>query len=105
MPQISGILDAVNRQLILVLKTNDLMRGIEYTLKTQQSMTNYLTTTKCCVRMVYNEELTHTKSTIQKYKLLLSEKWQIFKINCYYIYRGLKTFTLYSVIKDMYIYG
>lgn len=35
LPVISEILDRVNRQMLLILKTNDLLRGIEYTLKTQ----------------------------------------------------------------------
>jgi hypothetical protein len=35
LPQISDILENINRQMLLILKTNDLMRGVEFTLKAQ----------------------------------------------------------------------
>nr|CAD7409427.1 unnamed protein product [Timema poppensis] len=35
LPQISDVLAKVNRQMLLILKTNDLMRGVEATLKAQ----------------------------------------------------------------------
>ena len=34
LPQITGVLQDVDRQMLLVFRTNDLMRGIEHTLKT-----------------------------------------------------------------------
>lgn len=35
LPQISDVLENINRQMLLILKTNDLMRGVEFTLKAQ----------------------------------------------------------------------
>lgn len=34
LPQITGVLQDVDRQMLLIFRTNDLMRGIEHTLKT-----------------------------------------------------------------------
>lgn len=38
LPVINEILARVNRQMLLILKTNDLLRGIESTLKTQSRL-------------------------------------------------------------------
>ncbi|KAL1455354.1 hypothetical protein WDU94_009454 [Cyamophila willieti] len=41
-PEISDILSRVNRQVLLILKTNDLLRGIEHTLKTHARMVSLI---------------------------------------------------------------
>jgi aarF domain-containing kinase len=37
LPQISEILDRVPRPMIMIFKTNDLLRGVEHALKTQKT--------------------------------------------------------------------
>lgn len=93
-PEISDILSRVNRQVLLILKTNDLLRGIEHTLKTHARMVSLLVMSRCCIRSVYHEEYSHTKSHYRKCVLLISEKWQLFKLSLYYFYLGVSNFSL-----------
>ncbi len=47
--EITQLLDTVPRQLVLILKTNDLLRGIEHTLATPAHLRSYLTMSHSCV--------------------------------------------------------
>lgn len=50
LPQISELLNRVPRQMLLLLKTNDLLRGIETTLQTRASSSSFINMSRCCVR-------------------------------------------------------
>lgn len=50
LPQISELLNRVPRQMLLLLKTNDLLRGIETTLETRASSSSFINMSRCCVR-------------------------------------------------------
>lgn len=50
LPQISELLNKVPRQMLLLLKTNDLLRGIETVLQTRASASSFLNMSRCCVR-------------------------------------------------------
>ncbi|XP_063804280.1 aarF domain-containing protein kinase 1 isoform X2 [Pseudophryne corroboree] len=50
LPQISQLLASVPRQMLLLLKTNDLLRGIETSLCTKASASSFLCMSRCCVR-------------------------------------------------------
>lgn len=50
LPQISDLLNRVPRQMLLLLKTNDLLRGIETTLQTRASSSSFLNMSRCCIR-------------------------------------------------------
>ncbi|XP_075700605.1 aarF domain-containing protein kinase 1 isoform X2 [Rhinoderma darwinii] len=52
LPQISRLLASVPRQMLLLLKTNDLLRGIETALHTNASASSFLSMSRCCVRAV-----------------------------------------------------
>lgn len=90
-PQISGILEKVNRQLLLILKTNDLMRGIEYCLRTSYRMNAFKVMSECCIRSVYGEMILAAKTTPQKYKILFIKYWILFKLSVYYNFRSFKS--------------
>jgi len=47
--EITQLLDTVPRELVLILKTNDLLRGIEHTLDTPAHLRSYLTMSRSCV--------------------------------------------------------
>lgn len=57
LPQITQLLDSVPRQLVLILKTNDLLRGIEHTLGAAAHYTSYLTMSKSCLRALGKHEV------------------------------------------------
>ncbi|XP_075471516.1 LOW QUALITY PROTEIN: aarF domain-containing protein kinase 1 [Ascaphus truei] len=50
LPQISQLLASVPRQMLLLLKTNDLLRGIETSLRTRASASSFISMSRCCVR-------------------------------------------------------
>lgn len=56
MHYVTQCLEHVDRQALLVLKTNDLIRSIEYALKTQEHMVGFLVMTKCCNESIYRLE-------------------------------------------------
>ncbi|RZB39466.1 putative aarF domain-containing protein kinase 1 [Asbolus verrucosus] len=97
LPQISGILDKVNRQMLLILKTNDLMRGIEHTLKTSARMGAFCVMSQCCVKSVYNQKIFDENSKIGKFKMTLAQYWALFKIRLYYAVLSLKHLSLQIV--------
>jgi aarF domain-containing kinase len=81
LPDIADILEQVDRQMLLILKTNDLIRGIETTLKTHDRMTAFWAMSKCCIRSIRNQEIAKSESYWKKFALTMRAKWSIFKIN------------------------
>uniref|UniRef100_L7LWN6 ABC1 atypical kinase-like domain-containing protein n=1 Tax=Rhipicephalus pulchellus TaxID=72859 RepID=L7LWN6_RHIPC len=61
-PLISQILGMVPRQMLLIFKTNDLLRGIEASLGTRGAARSFITMSRCCVRAVYEDQLKHCAS-------------------------------------------
>ncbi|KAJ6630495.1 AarF domain-containing kinase 1, partial [Pseudolycoriella hygida] len=101
LPHISDILEHVDRQMLLVLKTNDLIRNIESTLGTQNRMTSFLVMSKCCVKSVFRQDKLVSRTKWSHFKITLWENWTIFKLNIYYLYLGLKNFNFFSSIKQL----
>lgn len=81
---ITEILAQVNRQLLLILKTNDLLRGIEFTLKTQARITSFLVMSKCCVKSVYGERMKKTHSFFPSLYIAILQQWALLKLSLYY---------------------
>lgn len=93
LPSISGVLESVNRQMLLVLKTNDLLRGIEHTLKTNDKMGAFKTMTKCCVNSVYTEKISNTNSSMSKFHFVLRQYWTLFKVNIFYTFLAVRYYS------------
>ena len=60
LPEITQLLDNVPRQLLLILKTNDLLRGLEYSLGSSQHKQSYITMSKYCVKAIGSFEVNKT---------------------------------------------
>lgn len=103
LPDIADILEKVDRQMLLVLKTNDLIRGIETTLKTHDRMTAFWVMSKCCIKSVRNEEISKSASYWRKFSLALRSSWSLFKINFFYVYMGFAQGSVYSTMKQLFI--
>ncbi|XP_053681270.1 aarF domain-containing kinase 1 [Anopheles nili] len=99
LPHISDVLEKVDRQMLLVLKTNDLIRGIETTLRTQNRMTAFWVMSKCCVKSIGSKEYLSASDTWSKLASCLREQWCILKLNLYYLYRGIVSLHLLSAMK------
>ena len=102
-PDISDVLESVNRQMLLIFKTNELIRGIESSLKTQNRMTAFWVMSKCCVRSSYMERKAETlKSSKSLYYLLqVREQWEILKLNVFYVCLGIWNFGLIDAVKQI----
>lgn len=102
LPQISEVLERVDRQMLLILKTNDLVRSIEYCLNTHSRMSGMMEMSKCCVKSVYGEKMKHcTEEDWTKWRISLAEQWAIFKLSLYYIYLGILHFDLNNTINAL----
>ncbi|CAL4073786.1 unnamed protein product, partial [Meganyctiphanes norvegica] len=86
LPEIAAVLNRVPREMLLILKTNDLLRGIEYSLNIQDSMKSFITMSRCCVRAVFNERRQFANSSLLRYYLNISESWAQFRITLYQVY-------------------
>ncbi|XP_046747285.1 aarF domain-containing kinase 1 isoform X2 [Diprion similis] len=101
LPQISEVLERVNRQMLLVLKTNDLMRGIEHTLKTQARMSAFIEMSKCCVHSVYDEKQKLCKTSLSRWLVSLERQWSLVRLSVYYVYLGVINFDLHKSIEAL----
>lgn len=101
LPDIADILEKVDRQMLLILKTNDLIRGIETTLKTQDRMTAFWAMSKCCLTSIKIERVAHSESYWKKFAITLRSSWSIFKINLFYIFMGISQGNFFNTIKQL----
>lgn len=98
--EISIVLNRVPREMLLLLKANDLIRGLETALRTRDSDSAFLHMTKCCVKLINSCERDHFRESasfgashavkILKFNLgsFLREYFYLFKIFFYEFYLG-----------------
>ena len=85
LPQINAVLSRVDRQMLLLFKTNDLLRGIEHTLKTHGRRAALLTMAARCCQAEYSEQRTHALGTFQRNAISMCEMWMLFKLKVWYL--------------------
>ncbi|XP_062824435.1 aarF domain-containing protein kinase 1 isoform X2 [Anolis carolinensis] len=90
LPQITKLLNNVPRQMLLLLKTNDLLRGVESALQTRASASSFLNMTRCCIRAVSAYQKSRTNSSYRKAQISLSEALNLWQINLYELFLRLK---------------
>ncbi|XP_042878501.1 aarF domain-containing protein kinase 1-like isoform X1 [Penaeus japonicus] len=86
LPEISAVLNRVPRQMLLIFKTNDLLRGIEFSLNTQESMTSFITMSRCCIRSLFKQQRLLCTSFFCKSKITIAETWAQLRISVYTVY-------------------
>ncbi|XP_030414880.1 uncharacterized aarF domain-containing protein kinase 1 isoform X2 [Gopherus evgoodei] len=90
LPQISQLLNNVPRQMLLLLKTNDLLRGIESALHTRASSSSFLNMSRCCIRAVSTYQRSKSHSLYRKAKISLLEALSLWQINLHELFLRLK---------------
>lgn len=85
--------------MLLILKTNDLIRGIENTLGAQNRKTAFWAMSKCCVSAVSEEKRSRTANQWERFRLTSREVWALFKLNAYYLYQGLVNLNFWSSLR------
>ncbi|XP_070787543.1 aarF domain-containing protein kinase 1 isoform X3 [Pituophis catenifer annectens] len=90
LPQITKLLSNVPRQMLLLLKTNDLLRGIESALQTRANASSFLNMSRCCIRAVAAYQRSKSNSLFRKAQISLSEALSLWQINLYELFLWLK---------------
>ncbi|XP_036398543.1 aarF domain-containing protein kinase 1 [Megalops cyprinoides] len=98
LPQISDLLNKIPRQMLLLLKTNDLLRGIEATLQTRASASSFINMSRCCIRAVATYKRSKARSRTRRMQIALSEAVTLWQINMYELFLWLKGTTLGSLV-------
>ncbi|XP_074091727.1 aarF domain-containing protein kinase 1 isoform X4 [Macrotis lagotis] len=86
LPQISQLLNKVPRQMLLILKTNDLLRGIETALSTRASASSFLNMSRCCTRAIAVHKKMKTCSLLRRTQISLEESFSLWQINLYELF-------------------
>ncbi|XP_022687144.1 uncharacterized aarF domain-containing protein kinase 1-like isoform X1 [Varroa jacobsoni] len=81
---INAVLRAVPREMLLLFKTNDLLRGIEASLGTRHAAKSFVTMAQCCVRGVYARKLHEPKLlAVNRLMLHVQEWFYLIRISIY----------------------
>ncbi|CAL9686521.1 unnamed protein product [Knipowitschia caucasica] len=83
LPQISALLNQIPRQMLLLLKTNDLLRGIESSLQTRASSSSLIYMSRCCVRALARHKRSKARSRLRRLHLSLSENMTLLKLSLF----------------------
>ncbi|XP_028994831.1 aarF domain-containing protein kinase 1 isoform X3 [Betta splendens] len=94
LPQISDLLNRVPRQMLLLLKTNDLLRGIETTLQTRASSSSFINVSRCCVRAVARHKRSKARSRRRRLQITLDESLSLCRLSVYELLLWVKSSTL-----------
>ncbi|XP_037603041.1 aarF domain-containing protein kinase 1 [Sebastes umbrosus] len=94
LPQISQLLNRVPRQMLLLLKTNDLLRGIETTLQTRASSSSFINMSRCCIRAMARHKRSTAQSRRKHLQITLAEWLGLWRLNMYELAMWLKSSTL-----------
>uniref|UniRef100_A0A8B9SPW7 AarF domain-containing protein kinase 1 n=1 Tax=Anas platyrhynchos TaxID=8839 RepID=A0A8B9SPW7_ANAPL len=86
LPQITQLLNNVPRQMLLLLKTNDLLRGIESALHTRASASSFLNMSRCCIRAVSTYQRSKSHSLYRRVQISLTEGLSLWQINLYELF-------------------
>ncbi|XP_074005255.1 aarF domain-containing protein kinase 1 isoform X3 [Numenius arquata] len=90
LPQITQLLNNVPRQMLLLLKTNDLLRGIESALHTRASASSFLNMSRCCIRAVSTYQRNKSHSLYRRAQISFTEALSLWQINLYELFLWLK---------------
>ncbi|KAM9341177.1 aarF domain-containing protein kinase 1 [Symphorus nematophorus] len=83
LPQISELLNRVPRQMLLLLKTNDLLRGIETTLQTRASSSSFINMSRCCIRAMARHKRGKARSRTKRLRITLAECLSLWRLSMY----------------------
>ncbi|XP_055016353.1 aarF domain-containing protein kinase 1 isoform X2 [Boleophthalmus pectinirostris] len=85
LPQISELLNRIPRQMLLLLKTNDLLRGIESSLQTRASSSSFIYMSRCCVRALARHKRSKCRSRLKRLHLSVCEQVTLWKLTVYQV--------------------
>lgn len=92
--EISQVLNSIPRQMLLIMKTNDVLRGIEAALQTRANASSFINMSKCCIRAVGSEKLQQCDGFFQTLSTHLVTQLQLARIEIYEFLLWLRTSVL-----------
>ncbi|XP_030642968.1 aarF domain-containing protein kinase 1 [Chanos chanos] len=101
LPQISDLLNRVPRQMLLLLKTNDLLRGIETILQTRASSSSFINMSRCCTRAVARHKRSKTRSRMKRLRVTLFEMFSLWQIGLYELFLWVRSSTLANWLSSL----
>ncbi|CAL8285541.1 unnamed protein product [Lota lota] len=90
LPQISELLNRVPRQMLLLLKTNDLLRGIETALETRAASSSFLNMSRCCIRALARHRRSKATYRMRRLQISLGEALSLWRLGLYEVYLQVK---------------
>jgi len=99
LPQITSILNSMSRELLLIFKTNDLLRGIESSLRSgressqraHHTQTAFISMSRCCVRAVGQEQTNLCRGRLLcRVRCVTQMYWILLRLSVYGMYLQLK---------------
>ncbi|KAM3870844.1 aarF domain-containing protein kinase 1 [Diretmus argenteus] len=90
LPQISELLNRVPSQMLLLLKTNDLLRGIETTLQTRAASSSFINMSRCCIRAMARHKRSKAQSRTRRLQIMLAESLSLRRIDMYELFLWVK---------------
>lgn len=90
MYEINQLLSNVPRELLLILKTNDLLRSIETRMGTKGQQMSFIIMTRYCSENVHRNLLEKCQNWSCKFKVKSAHSWIDFKLKVYQLYLWMK---------------
>jgi len=84
--EISDVLAFVNRQMILILKTNDLLRSIEASLGTTNSMASFIQMSRSCMTTIQEKNLNNADTKLARFAIRVRTQWNLLCVSLYQFY-------------------
>ena len=82
-PKITELLATIPREMLLILKTNDLIRSVERSLGTRYPVAGFITMSKCCVRAIAADDIKQCNNVLSKASVKLKLYYQLFILHLY----------------------
>ncbi|XP_041514555.1 aarF domain-containing protein kinase 1 isoform X3 [Microtus oregoni] len=101
LPEISQLLNHVPRQMLLILKTNDLLRSIETTLGTRSSASSFLNMSRCCIRALAEHRKRDAGSFFRRTQISFSEAFSLWQINLHELLLRVKGLRLFCWVSTL----
>ncbi|XP_047397680.1 aarF domain-containing protein kinase 1 isoform X2 [Sciurus carolinensis] len=101
LPQISQLLNHVPRQMLLIFKTNDLLRSIEATLGTRACASSFLNMSRCCIRALAKHKKKNTCSFFRRIQISFSEAFNLWQISLHELLLRVKGLRLASWVSAL----
>ena len=89
--EISEVLNKIPRQLLLIMKTNDVLRGIEASLNTRANASYFINMSKCCIRALGHDKLNQSHGFLSSCQIRIYTQIQLLKIELYEFFLWLKS--------------